>query len=194
MSKLERNRERKREEILQAAQAVFLTEGYVLAAMDHIAERAQVTKQTVYRYFPSKAELFKATLQQMGTRSEMGFIKHLKEPDTKTALKLFAVDFIQTHLSKEHLAIYKLLISESAKAPEITDFFRAVGPDETEAQLGKFFSERFEIENTEIMVQLWSSVLLGQRSAVLIGAERPSEDQIDAYAEEATRFLLAAVH
>ncbi|WP_315983576.1 helix-turn-helix domain-containing protein [Aliamphritea spongicola] len=51
---------------MQAAQEVFLSEGFVQAGMDKIAAQAQVTKQTVYRYFPSKTELFKATLQYMG--------------------------------------------------------------------------------------------------------------------------------
>jgi AcrR family transcriptional regulator len=43
--------------ILSAAREVFAAEGYD-ASMEHIAERAQVGVGTLYRRFPSKADLF----------------------------------------------------------------------------------------------------------------------------------------
>lgn len=193
MSKVEQNKEKKRQAILQAAQDVFLTEGYVLASMDSIAAQAQVTKQTIYRYYPSKVELFKATLQHMGKSSEVSFLDHLQDPNTKKALRKFAKGFILAHLSKEHLATYRLLVAESGKAPEITSSFFAVGPDETDAKLSKFFAERLGIKNVETTVQLWTAMLLSHRQSVLIGMKRPSNQQIEKYAKETTDFLLAAI-
>ena len=91
MGKMEQNREKKRRAILQAAEEIFLSEGYVDANMDHISALAQVTKQTVYRYYPSKIELFKATLQQMGQSDEMDFLSPLQLSDIKEALYQFQV-------------------------------------------------------------------------------------------------------
>jgi AcrR family transcriptional regulator len=193
MSKIEENKEKKRQAILQAAQDVFLCEGYVLASMDRIAVQAKVTKQTIYRYYPSKIDLFKATLQQMGKNSEEHFLVHLQIPDTQEALYKFAKGFIHAHLSNEHLATFRLLIAESAKAPEITRSFFAVGPDDTDEKLSAFFTERLCIDNVQTTVKLWTSMLLAHRSAILIGMDRPSDEQIEAYAAEATNFLLAAV-
>ena len=51
MSKIEKNKEKKRQAILKAAQENFLAEGYILANMDNIARVAKITKQTLYRYF-----------------------------------------------------------------------------------------------------------------------------------------------
>ena len=52
MSKIEQNREKKKQAILVAAKEVFLLEGYTSASMDVIAAKASITKQTLYRYFP----------------------------------------------------------------------------------------------------------------------------------------------
>lgn len=47
-----------RNEILQAAENIFLEKGYMLASVDEIAARADVTKRTLYKHFPSKLALF----------------------------------------------------------------------------------------------------------------------------------------
>lgn len=52
--------------ILEAARYVFFRDGFMLANLDHVAERAQVAKGTLYRYFDSKAELYVAVLARDG--------------------------------------------------------------------------------------------------------------------------------
>ncbi len=193
VSKIEQNKERKRQAILQAAQGVFLSDGYVLASMDRIAVQAKVTKQTIYRYFPSKSDLFRATLQQMGESSEMSFLAHLQDTDTEQALYKFARDFIRAHLSDEHLATYRLLVAEGAKAPEMTRSFCAVGPDETDEKLSEFFSERLNVRDVKTTVRLWTAMLLAHRGAVLIGMERPDDQQIEVHARNTVDFLLSAI-
>jgi len=44
--------------ILQAAEKIFALKGYSLATMDDIAEEAQFSKATLYKYFKSKREMF----------------------------------------------------------------------------------------------------------------------------------------
>ncbi|WP_261845040.1 TetR/AcrR family transcriptional regulator [Aliamphritea ceti] len=193
MSKIEQNREKKRRAILQAAQEVFLSEGYVIASMDKIAAGAQVTKQTVYRYYPSKGELFKATLQYMGENSELDFIFHLQASDVREAMYRFARGFIEFHLADEHLATYRLLVSESAKAPEMVASFMEVGPDDTSARLAEFFIERLGIAEPETAIRLWSGMLLSQRAGALLGMEKPDQAAMESLAESSTDFLLAGL-
>src|SRR5207248_11623240 len=52
--------ERRREEILDAAVRLFAEDGYADADMQVLADRLQVGKGTIYRYFPSKRDLFLA--------------------------------------------------------------------------------------------------------------------------------------
>lgn len=54
--------ERRRGEILDAATAVFAEHGFAAADVQEIADKTGVGKGTVYRYFPSKEELFLATV------------------------------------------------------------------------------------------------------------------------------------
>ncbi|WP_434529468.1 TetR/AcrR family transcriptional regulator [Vibrio sp. K4] len=193
MSKIEQNREKKRRAILEAAKENFLSEGYVLANMDKISAQAGMTKQTVYRYFPSKAALFEATLRQIGEDMDGGFITHLQKDDLREALNSFGEHFVSFHLSDEHLATFRLLIAESAKAPEITTIFREVGPDDTDAKLTQFFQDRFDIKEPETQIRLWTGMLLSIRSGVLMGMEKPTQAEITEHVQEVTEFLLAAI-
>ncbi len=55
-------RSARRAQLLQAAQAAFVENGYHAAAMDDIAERAGVSKPVLYQHFPGKLDLYLALL------------------------------------------------------------------------------------------------------------------------------------
>ena len=57
----------KREEILASARALFLRTGYADAGMEVVARTAAVSTATLYAYFPSKADLFKAIVMETVT-------------------------------------------------------------------------------------------------------------------------------
>jgi AcrR family transcriptional regulator len=52
----------RRQQLLGAAQEVFVANGYHAAAMDEIAERAGVSKPVLYQHFPGKLDLYLALL------------------------------------------------------------------------------------------------------------------------------------
>jgi TetR/AcrR family transcriptional regulator len=56
----EREKERRREEILDAAQKVFFEKGLAPATMDEIADAAELSKATLYLHFVSKEDLYLA--------------------------------------------------------------------------------------------------------------------------------------
>jgi len=55
-------RDERRAQLLAAALEVFTAAGYHAAAMDEIADRANVSKPVLYQHFPSKLELYLAVL------------------------------------------------------------------------------------------------------------------------------------
>ena len=64
-------REERRRQLLNAAQEVFVSNGFHGAAMDDIAEAAQVSKPVLYQHFPGKRELYLALLEDhLGTLTE----------------------------------------------------------------------------------------------------------------------------
>jgi AcrR family transcriptional regulator len=64
-------RSARRQQLLAAAQQVFVANGYHAAAMDDIAERAGVSKPVLYQHFPGKLELYLALLDtQVGALTQ----------------------------------------------------------------------------------------------------------------------------
>jgi TetR/AcrR family transcriptional regulator len=53
-----REKERRKNEIIDAAEQVFFSKGYDLATMDDVAEKAELSKGTLYLYFKSKEDLY----------------------------------------------------------------------------------------------------------------------------------------
>jgi AcrR family transcriptional regulator len=62
LSRKERERQVREEEIIQAAEEIFYSKGYNDASMDEIAKKAQFTKRTLYQYFENKEDLYYAVV------------------------------------------------------------------------------------------------------------------------------------
>src|SRR5436853_4485245 len=56
----------RRMQLLQAAQDVFVAQGFHAAGMDDIAVRAGVSKPVLYQHFPGKLDLYLALLEASG--------------------------------------------------------------------------------------------------------------------------------
>lgn len=61
-SRREREKETRRNLIIDTAEKVFVERGYDLTTMDEIARLSEFTKKSVYSYFPTKDELFAAVI------------------------------------------------------------------------------------------------------------------------------------
>lgn len=103
----EREKERRREDILKAAVKVFFKKGVDNATMDDIAESAELSKATLYLYFTSKEEIY--------------FFIHLD--GHKKLFKMMESAVEKTTDTREKIAIYvSTLISFQKKYP---DYFEA---------------------------------------------------------------------
>ncbi len=60
----EREKEHRKEEIIDAAQRIFFEKGLNAATMDEIAESAELSKGTLYLYYNSKEDLYLAVLMR----------------------------------------------------------------------------------------------------------------------------------
>lgn len=191
MKKIEQKKKQKLSSILKAAQGLFQSGGFIGTSMDKIAEKAGVTKQTVYRYFDSKEALFKATLEAQRLQEKSNFLEALELENSTEALETFAFGFIEKHLSREHLANIRLLVSEGPKVPEITRTFYAMGPRRTKICLARFLKERFESTDTEYEIDVFLAALLSMRMSVLTGLNsQPSPKTIREHAVKAVKVLL----
>lgn len=104
----ERERQARREQILEAAKAVFWEKGFLNATTEEIAQRAELAVGTLYLYFQSKEELYVSLLFESIDlfRQELERIQALPTaPDEKLRLLW---DFLYTYY-REYPAHYRIL-------------------------------------------------------------------------------------
>ncbi len=115
--------------ILAAARALFLKLGYGDTSMDAIARRAAVSKATLYSHFAGKDALFAALIvsecrhlsDQIGRRA-------LDEPDIRDALLRVAHDFNSLLCTGYGLTMYRIVVAEVPRFPELGRVFYESGP------------------------------------------------------------------
>ena len=92
--------QRKHRAILDAASGLFLGSGYQGTSMDEIAASAGVSKQTVYKHFADKEQLFEAVvlaaLEQAGEpfRAEIAALR--QATDVFAGLRELAASYLET--------------------------------------------------------------------------------------------------
>lgn len=130
----QRRQEAKREQIRTAAQQLFLDKGFGETSMDSVTAAAGVSKQTLYRYYETKAVLFADVLGQL--IAEPGPL--LKDPPTgsrlrtkanlKTLLTSLSQDYLARILEPRQVALLRVVIAEGSRFPELTESFRSTLP------------------------------------------------------------------
>jgi TetR/AcrR family transcriptional repressor of mexJK operon len=115
--------------IVAAAQKAFIAHGYHGASTDMIQAEAGVSKATLYRYFPSKAQLFKESLAAYSKDflTSIGRISATHD-DPERFLFEFGVQFVRALCSPRGLDLFRLMVAEAARFPEVGRLFYAVGP------------------------------------------------------------------
>jgi AcrR family transcriptional regulator len=112
-------------EIVRAALDVFVEKGFAAARMDEIAKRAGVTKGTVYLYFPSKEDLFRAVVEDlMGPNIETGerLVADHVGP-TAELLRELVVGWWRLVGSNKVACLSKLMTGESSNFPHLAQYF-----------------------------------------------------------------------
>src|SRR5688572_10872868 len=64
LARRERRKEARPGELLEAALDLFVEKGFAATRSEEVAARAGVSKGTLFLYFPSKEELFKAVVRE----------------------------------------------------------------------------------------------------------------------------------
>lgn len=119
-----RRKEARPGEIMSAALACFAERGFAATRLDDVAERAGVTKGTLYLYFPNKEELFKAVVRQALVpniaRGE-ALVAESGEPAPVVLERVLSqwAEMMATPAS----AIPKLMLAEAGNFPDLARFY-----------------------------------------------------------------------
>lgn len=106
--------------IHETALRAFMCNGYAGTSMTSIAHAVGGSKTTLYRRYPSKKELFLSVLRTEMDRFFAGVRRFSTGPnDLAQSLYDHCLCFARTAQSKEAIAVFRLLIAECPRLPEL---------------------------------------------------------------------------
>lgn len=186
------------EKILNTAAGFFFTEGYGATSIEAIAQRARVSKRTIYHRFEDKAEIFSAVVRRV--------IERLRPPDgenpfegkplEETLLRLARV-ILKATLSREALALYRVVLAEATRFPELALIVNEQGARrkavlhiadllENESR-AKDIKPGYALFVAEQFLQM--VIAAPQRRALGLG-EPMSPEELEAWARDSVKLLL----
>lgn len=121
--------EGKKTAILDAAETLFITEGYERTTVDAVAARAHVSKRTVYNHFSDKEIIFLRVLSRVNDALLRTIGAAIDEElttgrDLREALTAFAHRIVDRALDSSDYLTFRRLISQQQSAPRPPEAIR----------------------------------------------------------------------
>ena len=124
--KRERRKDARPGELLAAALDLFVEKGFAGTRAEEVASRAGVSKGTLFLYFSSKEELFKAVVREyIGSHLRAGFEALAVRQEPSAELLAFCItQWWERYGATKASGITKLMMSEAANFPELAAFYQ----------------------------------------------------------------------
>lgn len=124
--KRQRRKDARPGELLDAALEIFVEKGFTATRVEDVARRAGVSKGTVFLYFSSKEELFKAVVREniAGRLSEweVEFVQF--QGSTQEMLRYVMRSWWERIGSTKASCISRLMVCEAGNFPELATFYQ----------------------------------------------------------------------
>ena len=191
--------EARRKALAEVAERVFLTRGFTEATMQMIAQQARASKETLYRHFTSKEMLFSEIMREKALQ----IFGPSGAPDLDEApaeaLYRIGVKLLETLVRPESLALLRVVIAESPRAPELGRLFWSQGPMHVQEQLTAYLSRLTDkgilaCEDPALGCRLFlGSVIASHHTIALIAGPEsvPSCEAIARHVREAVAVFLS---
>jgi TetR/AcrR family transcriptional regulator, mexJK operon transcriptional repressor len=194
----------KRQAILKAATEVFLEKGYLATNMDEIAALAAVSKQTVYKNFPSKESLFVEIVRSV--TNEASHSVHNEMPDLAERedvadyLRRYADRQLTIVLTPRVMQLRRLVIGEVGRFPKLAKALFDGGPKRAIATFAaklKRLGDRglLKIGDPDLAATQFIWLIMGEplNRAMLLGDEAiPDAAELRRHAAASARMFLAS--
>jgi TetR/AcrR family transcriptional regulator len=125
-AKRERRKDARPGELLDAALGLFVEKGFAATRSEEVAARAGVSKGTLFLYFPTKEELFKAVINESlaGRFDEWNSEFEAFEGSTPDMLRYCMRSWWERVGSTRVSGITKLMMSEGSNFPDLAAFYQ----------------------------------------------------------------------
>lgn len=126
LSRKERERLRRKEEILAAAEEIFARDGYENASMNEIAKKAEFSKRTLYKYFENKSDLYLTVALRIyrSLKKESEAI-NLSEENAYNSIENLSLAFYKFY--KKNKSVYRIIydmqkVKQETDNPKLSEF------------------------------------------------------------------------
>lgn len=121
----QRRKETRPQELLDAALLLFVEKGFAATRSEEVARAAGVSKGTLYLYYPSKEDLFKAVVRQKLTSliTEGQLIADGWDGSTAVLLHDLVITWWERFGATPAAGIHKVVLAEVRNFPELAEFY-----------------------------------------------------------------------
>lgn len=136
-----------RQTILEAATQLFLESGYDRTSLARVAESAGVSRATLFKQFPTKAELFEATVLAAGQEpghDESSASLELPDGDLRAGLVVLGRAYVELLTRPQMVSLMRTVIAESARFPELRERTFDFGTLPVLAALDRYLREQHD--------------------------------------------------
>jgi len=142
-SKSQIRTERLIDRLLEAANQFFMEKGFEATSMGEIAKHAHASKETFYRHFPTKEELFQRALLRRAEQiaTEFGSVL-LSQAPPEIALAKFGQVVLERLLTPEAMSFRRVMMMESVRFPELHKSLHARGPARVNTALAHYLEDQ----------------------------------------------------
>jgi len=191
----------RRQAMLDAATELFLEKGFERTSLSDIVDRSKGSRSTLYEQFGNKEGLLRAMVEDACSRLWQAIGSPADTPSfTEDALVELGVRFVQTALAPNAVAVYRIVVAEGHRVPDIAEFFFDSGPRIIQQRLTNRFrtaSEAGELgrDAPEVMAQVFLGAVLGDLYVRQTLGLAPccGAAQIEAHVRAAVRIFLDGV-
>ena len=124
--KRERRKQDRPGELLEAALDLFVEKGFAATRVEEVAARAGVSKGTLFLYFPSKEDLFKAVVRENVVNPVAQGANEMErfKGNSGQLLEWMMLQWWLRYGATKASGISKLIMSEATNFPELAVFYR----------------------------------------------------------------------
>ena len=120
----------KEQEVLDVATEYFLQHGYRGASINAMARSSGISKESIYRYFSSKQQLFEAVIgrELIEYRRNLHRLDTtLRSMDLRAALITVSEAILAIITTERTLALRRLIFDEATRSPEVGQHYYKIG-------------------------------------------------------------------
>jgi TetR/AcrR family transcriptional regulator, mexJK operon transcriptional repressor len=131
---------RRRVELVDVAEQLFLDRGYADTTMQMVAEAAGASKETLYRHFASKELLLAEIVGRKATLISGPDAAIEQGGPADQVLFEFGVGLLRIVLRNQSACLFRTVVAEAARSPQLGDLFYSRGPGVTTERLAAYLA------------------------------------------------------